>query len=113
MQTDRARLTCTSAPHRFRRIERTALPRINRLTMFSEGALAILFEILRRAKTEIGFALGQQTLGMLTINFEAIGLPVRTVGAADIRPFVPIEAKPLQVIEQLTFKTRVAAVKIG
>src|SRR5262249_39977654 len=65
------------------------------------------------AKTEIGLALTQQPFGVLAIDFQTVRLAVRRVGSADVRPFVPVEAEPLDVVNQLIFKTRLAAFHIG
>ncbi len=50
---------------------------------------------------------------MFAINFNSVGLAIGAKGSADVRAFVPVESKPLQVGNQLIFKARLAAFDIG
>ena len=38
---------------------------------------------------------------MLAVDFGALGLTVRTVGASDVRAFVPVESEPVERVEDL------------
>src|SRR5579864_1321289 len=81
--------------------------------MFGKGPLAILFQVLLRAETEIRLALSQQPLRMFAIDFQPIGLSIGTVCAANIGTFVPIEPQPFQILEQRSLETRFTALNVG
>ncbi len=61
--------------------------------------LPALVELLGGAVAAVGVALGQQPLGVLAVDVEPLGLPVRPVRAADVGALVPVEAEPPQVLE--------------
>src|SRR3954451_21255311 len=50
---------------------------------------------------------------MLPINIEAVRLSVRAVSSTDVRPLIPIESEPLQIINKPAFETRFAAIEIS
>ena len=50
---------------------------------------------------------------MLAIELQAIALAIRRVRPADVGTLVPVKAQPLQIVEQLVFKARLAALHIG
>src|SRR5271157_2999220 len=50
---------------------------------------------------------------MFAIEIETIALTIRCMGTADIRAFVPVETKPLQVFDKLSFEALFAALDVG
>ena len=50
---------------------------------------------------------------MLLVNFQPLALPVGRVGAANLRPFGPVQAQPAQVLDELRFVARLAPLHIG
>src|SRR5215469_11628384 len=78
-------------------IKGTALSRINRLAVFSSGSLAFLLELLFATKAQVGFACAEQSLGVLAIHFEPLGLPIGTKRTPNVGPFIPIETQPFQI----------------
>ena len=99
-EPDGGRLSCRAALFRFSRIEGAALAGVKLRLLLGDGALAVGFQLLFRAEAQVSFVGAQQALGMLTINGQAIGLPIRTVSASHVRPFVPIETKPPEILQQ-------------
>ena len=93
------------------------LPRIDLLAMLGCGLLALGFQFFRRAETAVGLAFGEQLLGVRAIDVEALGLAIGAVRAAarsaQFRAFIPCEAHPVQVLHQLGFMARFAALEIG
>ena len=81
--------------------------------MFCGGALAFFLQVFFGAKAKIGFVLVEQSFCVCAIDLEPVGLPVGTVVAAYVGAFVPIETEPFQVIDELIFKTRFAAIDIS
>src|SRR6516162_3769425 len=81
--------------------------------MLRHSHLALALQFFLRAEAEIGFALGQQPLGMFTIEIEPVTLAIRHIRPTHIRSFVPTDAKPPEVIEQLRFVSRFASLQIG
>src|SRR5690606_27979246 len=53
-------------------------------------------QALRRAEALVCVALGQQAVGVFAVQVEPLALEVGAVRAADIRPFVPVQAQPAQ-----------------
>ena len=95
------------------RIERAALAGIDRRQLVLQLLLAIALQLLLRAEAEIRLALAHQPLGVLAINRQAVALAIGRVLAADVGAFVPVDAHPLQIFEQLAFEARLAALDIG
>ena len=63
-------------------------------------------QLLRRAVAVVGLVLGQQPLGGRGVERQALHLavrPVRAAGgqAADLRPLVPVQAQPVQAVEDV------------
>ena len=81
--------------------------------MLAESDLALLLQFLRGAETAVGFAFRQQLIGVLLIDLHALALPVGRVGAADLRPFGPVQAQPAQIFDQLGFVARLTSLHIG
>jgi len=75
--------------------------------------LAHLFQPLRRAKTVIRVAALHQFPGVLLVNLLALRLPVRAVGAANVRAFVPLQAQPAQPGHQFFFRAGDKTFAIG
>src|SRR5438094_6779514 len=95
------------------RIEGAALAGINRLAVFGGGALAFFLQVFFGAKAKIGFVLVEQSFCVCAIDLEPVGLPIRSVAAAHVGAFIPIEAEPFQVLDELVFETRFAAIYVG
>src|SRR2546421_12505873 len=47
------------------------------------------------------------------VDIHAVGLPVGAVGATNVRAFIPIQAKPLQIVQKLGFVAGFAALQIS
>src|SRR5690606_14922544 len=75
--------------------------------------LAQLVEFFRSAVATEGMAACQQLLGVLAIGITALTLPVRGKRAADIRAFIPAQAKPAQRIEYRLLGFRRGALLVG
>src|SRR5205085_10650582 len=110
---------------------------INLRAMLGNRALPLLLQYFSGAETQISLALAQQTLCLLAINFEAIGLAIRAIisgGLAagsffcrqfsragllrdcvlgEIGPFIPIQAEPLEIIEELLLEAGLAALEVS
>src|SRR5262249_13595111 len=84
-----------------------------RLAVFSSGSLAFLLELLFATKAQVGFACAEQSLGVLAIHFEPLGLPIGTKRTPNVGPFIPIETQPIQIGDELVFKTRFTPVDVG
>src|SRR5271165_6159620 len=50
---------------------------------------------------------------MLTVKIETVALAIRRIRPPDVRALLPINAEPLQVLEQLSLIARLAALDIG
>jgi hypothetical protein len=70
---------------------------------------AIALQFFLRTEAQVSLAFGHQAIRVLAINRKPITLAIGRVLAADIRPFVPIDAHPLQVFEKLAFEAGLAA----
>ena len=66
---------------------------------FGRRGLTLLFELRRGAEAVVGPFVVHQLLGVRLVQMEPLGLPVRTVRAADVRPLVPVETEPAQILE--------------
>ena len=58
------------------------------------GGLAVGIELLGRAEAGVRLAFGQQALGGLAVEVQALGLGVRTEVSADLGALIPIESEP-------------------
>ncbi len=73
----------------------------------------LLIELLRGTEAAVGFAFGEQAIGVLAIDAEALGLTIGRMRTLDAGTFVPVDAEPQQVLHQLRFVTHLAAVEVG
>ena len=83
------------------------------------GLGALGFELLRGAEAAVGLALGEQALGVLGVDVPAARIGGRGRG----RPcpgspgragaFVPVEAQPVQVFDELGFEAGFGALEVG
>jgi hypothetical protein len=64
-----------------------------------EVAAAIRLQLLRRAEAVVGMTRGEQLVGVGRIEMQALRLAVGPARAADVRPFVPVQAEPAEVFE--------------
>ena len=112
-QADGARFAGLAASQRLFGIEAATGSWINRLAMLGVGQFALLLKFRVRAKAQIRLALGQQPLGVLAIDGDAVGLAIRRIRPSKIGALIPIEAKPLQVGDELILKARLAALEVG
>ena len=85
---------------------------VDGLTMLGLGPFALLLQILFAAETQIGLALGDQTFSVFPVNLQTLGLTIGSIRSAQVRPFVPIETQPLEVGDELVFKTGLAAFNV-
>jgi hypothetical protein len=86
--------------------------------MLGDGFLPLGFELFGGAEAAIGFAFAEQLSGVLAVNCQPLRLAVgcmRAFNAFACKPgtFVPVQAEPLQIFDQLRFVARFAAVEIG
>src|SRR5581483_1746611 len=58
-------------------------------------------------------AVVHQPLRPLLVNVQPLALDVRSVGAADVRPFVPLQAQPVQPIQNTAERFLAGALLIG
>src|SRR5215470_581193 len=112
-QANRAGLTrCAPSPC-FGRINCAAFARVDRLAVLGCGPLTLKLKLLFGAEAQICLVLLYEPLGVLAINCQSVRLPIWAELTAHIRPFVPIEAKPLQIANELIFEAGFAAVHVG
>ena len=88
--------------------------------VFGNGQLALGLEFLGGAEAGIGFAIAQQPLGMFGVDVKPFRLAIGTVVpnfvrriARQARAFVPLEAEPVQVLDQLRFVLRFGTLDVG
>ncbi len=97
-------------------------------TVLGGGQFALGFQLLRGAEAAVGLALGQQALGVLSVDLQPFGLaigaeialffalfslgkparPARTGGA-----FVPVQAQPAQILDELSLIACLGAFQVG
>src|SRR5205823_10211092 len=70
---------------------------IDRRPALGDGGLALGFEVGGRAETVIRAARGEELGGERLIEMQALRHAVRSARAADVRPFIPVEAEPPQI----------------
>ena len=112
-QPDGAGLSRRSPPLGFRRIDRAAFAGIDRLAMLGLGPFALLLQLCFGAETQIGFAFIHQALGVFPVDVQALGLAIGRIRPAHVRPFVPVQAQPLEVGDELIFEAGLAAFDVG
>src|SRR5947209_10722208 len=81
--------------------------------MFGSGVLAFPLQLFRAAKAKVCLVFLEQALGITMVEAHAIALAVGSECSANIRAFIPVDPQPAQVLQQLSFKTRLAALYIG
>ena len=86
----RVRLGCADA---------TAGPRVARRQAGRDCRAAIGFELIGRTETVIGALAGEQFLGVRAVQVQPLGLSIGSVRPADLRSFVPVQAKPAEILE--------------
>ena len=111
-QANRSRFAVGTAAFGLGGIERTAFSCIDGRLLVCERMLSLPLQFFLRTKAEISFALAQQPLGLLAIELETIALTIGGMRTTDVRTFIPIEAKPLQVFEKLALKALLAALDV-
>ena len=62
------------------------------------GRLTLRLDRLGRTVAVVRPPLGHETIGHRAVAIEALGLEVRRVRSADVRPLVPVEAEPAQAV---------------
>ena len=86
--------------------------------MLGDGFHPLGFELFGGAEAAIGFAFAEQLRGVFAVNCQPLGLAVGCVRAFNAftcktGTFVPVQAEPLQIFDQLRFVARFAAVEVG
>src|SRR5579864_9247834 len=79
---------------------------------FPEG-FALCLELLRRAVAKVRVTLLDQALSQPAMAIEPLGLKVRRVGTADLRPLVPIEPEPAHPVQDALHHFRRRSVDVG
>src|SRR5262249_37740841 len=110
---DRACFSRAAFTLRFGGINRPALAGIDWLAVLRSSPLSLPLEFLLSTKAQIGFVLPDQSLSMFAINRQPVRLTIRAKCAADVWAFIPIEAEPLQVVNELAFEAGFAAIEVG
>ena len=70
-------------------------------------------QILGSAEAVVCFAFVQQLLSIFFVDIKALGLIVRTVFAAGLRAFIPVDAQPFQAGKDLAYGILFQAFNIG
>ena len=70
-------------------------------------------QLLRRLVGAIGVVAGEQSLGVLLVQFPALALHVGPVWAANVRPLVPIQPQPAQAADQIVQALGVETLLVG
>src|SRR5208282_2376870 len=86
---------------------------IVRRLLLSHGELALALQLLLAAEAAVGFAFADQALGVFAIDLPLVALAIGRERAADIRPFVPIEAEPAGIVDELALVAHLAALQVG
>ena len=74
--------------------------------------LAGQIQLLRSAEARIGAFLGLEPPEQPVVPLAPLRLRIRSGGSAHVRPFIPIEAQPLEIPHQCVAKARLAALDI-
>jgi hypothetical protein len=90
-----------------------ALSGVTRHFPYCQLLLACLIEFLLRAEATEYKVVSKQPIGALAIEFIPVRLSIWAVRTAYIDAFVPFETEPAQVIEELLFVFRPAALGVG
>ena len=99
-------------------VERAAAAGVDLGAMRGGGLGALGFEFVWGAEAAVSFAFGEEPLGVLGVDRQALGLTVRAVLAfvrfAQLaRAFVPVEAEPMEVFHQLGFMADFGAFQVS
>ncbi len=78
-----------------------------------QGGLSFDRQLLGRAEAVVGVTAREQVGRDLPIECETVSLPIRSERAADVRPFVPAEAKPPDVIEDGVLRRAGGTLRVG
>ena len=70
-------------------------------------------QILGSAEAVVCFAFVQQLLSIFFVDIKALGLIVRTIFAAGLRTFIPVDAQPFQAGKDLAYGILFQAFNIG
>src|SRR4051794_13244851 len=84
-------------PLRLGRIDVPAFPGIVRLALLRHGLLTIALQFFGGAKTIVSFSFFDKPLSIVAINIHLVRLAIWRVRPSNVRPFVPVNAQPLQV----------------
>jgi len=91
---------------------------VGTLPLGCEDALGLKF--LRSAEAAVGLSFGEKARSVLSVDGEAFGLAVGTVDAQigyakgrQARAFVPIDAEPVEIFNELVFKASLRALEVG
>ncbi len=114
-QADHVRLPRGAAPRRLGGRERAAVAVVAERVrdLLPSLLLAQRFEALPGAEARVRGAAGDELLGVVAVDREALALAVRPVRAADVRPLVPRKAQPAQRLEDHALGGRVRALAVG
>ena len=78
-----------------------------------EIGLAVGVELLRRAEAVVRVIARQQLVGVRRVEMQPLGLAIGTVRAADVRPLVPVEPEPAQVLEDALLRLARRSLGVG
>src|SRR5262249_19853064 len=70
-------------------------------------------QLLGRAEAAVGGPRFEHPGGMLAVGVEPLALPVRSKRAAYVRPFVPVEAKPVEAFVDRLLVVLSIALQVG
>src|SRR5207245_7337211 len=112
-QTNCAWFSRSAPPLRLFRINRPTLAGVNWLAVFCSRPLAFPLEFRFCAEAQIRLVLAQQSFSVFAIDCKPVGLTIRGIRAAKIRPFVPIQSEPFEIGDELIFEAGFAAINIG
>src|SRR5207245_511685 len=75
--------------------------------------LAIAFELVRCTKAVVRRAAGEQLLRIRLIQMQALGLTIGPAWTAHLRPFVPIETQPSEIVDDRNLRLLRRAPGVG
>ncbi len=86
---------------------------VARRTSVRDRVLTLGVELRRRAETVVRVVRAEQLLRVRLIEVQPLGLPVRPVPAADVRPLIPLEAQPAQIADNRRLRLARRALDVG
>src|SRR6266542_342827 len=101
------------APARLLGRQRPAGAAIARRPCRREIRLALGVELLRGTEAEVRVPAGHELVGVRRIEVEPLGLAIRPVQAADVRPLVPVQAEPSKILEDAVLRLARGAFGVG